>query len=287
MRWIEVAAGYLFVAGVLYLGLHVAGFSMKQSITLALLIALLLRAPEVHRAAAGCFRFKPYRVSVTPNWAKLLLDFKLVGNLEEWHGIQKSFEELPLTKYCVLRNGISFEMVYQSVDNVRRLVYSDDYRAFLSDVKFSEDMSPIRIEQEHQAIHAFGNLTPPFAEVFVWAGIDGYNLGIEVPDWWWDEAKALCPKPVEVREKYSTQFEHIGRLRLTLATISYREFDLYWEPDPGDWTFWSMGFYNKTAKRRGAQRDEQRKKFDWETGKTWGAGEHITHKYFDVYHQEI
>lgn len=252
---------------------------MRQSIVLALLMASLARGIE-KVAAKPARRFSPYCVRVYPNWYELVTDFKLIAKPEEWDAIQQSIEELPSTEYCVLRNGICFTIVHQSEDFARALIYSDNHRVFVSEVDFEEDMEPIKVEREHR----IPTLRRYNVRFFIKFGEEGYNLGIRVPDWWWDEVRASCAKPMKEDKDYPT-----GQVKLILTTISDREFDPYWEP-----VEWSSTFYKKTAKQIRDRRDQQRQKFGWKTVERpdlpelsidWP--ESIEHKYFNVEHRGI
>jgi len=278
---IKAVLGYLFAAAFFYLILaYVAGFSTGQSIVLALLVAWFARGIE-NAAAKPARRFSPYYVRVYPKWFEILNDFKLIKNPEEWHAIQNTFEELPSAEYRVLRNGVCFTVVHQSEDFERTLIYSDNWRTFFSEVDFEEEMRPIKIEEREQRL---ARLFEYYVRFLMKSGDKGYNLGIIVPDWWWDEVKASCPTPLEEDKDYPT-----GQVKLILATISFREFDLYWEPMER-----SISFYEKTAKQIRDRRDEQRKKLGWkavehpdlsELSIAWPDS--IEHKYFNVEHRAI
>lgn len=283
MNWIRTVAVYLSTAGVLYLVLaYIGDLSIRQSIVLALLMASLAVGIITIAAAKPAGRFNPYYVRIDPNWYDLLIDFKLIDKPEEWHAIQKSFEGLPTTEYRVLRSGICFTVVHQSEDFERTLVYSDNHRAFVSEVDFEEDVEPIRVEHTNP----FGEPNTCDVRLFMKSGGHGYNLGIRVPGRWWDQVKGACPKPIKEIDNHPT-----GRVELILATISHREFDLYWEP-----VEWSSTFYDKTAKQIRGRRDEQRQKLGWKTiehdadlGAELGIDfpESIEHKYFNVEHRGI
>jgi hypothetical protein len=286
VRGIKAVVAYLFAAGFFFLILvYFADFPMRQGFILVLMWASLTRAVELlARRPAG--RFSPYYVRVDPNWYDLLMDFKLTSKPEDWQAIRKSFEESPSTEYRVLRNGICFTVVHQSEDFERTLIYLDNHQTFVSEVDLQEELEPIRIEPEDKLEREFGRLNKSDVRLFVRFGGDGYNLGIRVPRRWWDKMKTSCPKPMEEHADHPT-----GQVDLVLATISYREFDLYWEP-----VQWSSTFYDKTAKQLRSRRDEQRTRFDWKTiehdsdlGSELGIDwpESIEHKYFTVEHRAI
>ncbi len=262
MKWIKATSVCALVAGFFYLILAYFGiFSTRQSVVMALLIVLLVWRIDT-RASKPARRFSPYYLRVHANWYDLLIDFKLIGKPEDWQAIQKNFEGLPSTEYSAT------------------LIYSNNHRTFVSEVDFEEDMDPIRIEPTNR----FGEPNKCDVRFFMRFGRDGYNLGIRVPNRWWDQVKASCENPINEDNDYAT-----GQVELFLATISYREFDLYWEP-----VEWSSTFYEKTAKRIRDRRDEERKKFAWkkvehadirELSIDWP--ESIEHKYFNVEHRAI
>ncbi len=107
---------------------------------------------------------------------------------------------------------------------------------------------------------------------------DGYDLGIIVPAWWWDKVKARCPKPMKEDNYYLP-----GSVALILGTISYREFDLYWEP-----VEWPGALYDESAKQvvdRRDRRDDQRNRLGWK--KVDWPHDKVEHKYFTVEHWRI
>jgi hypothetical protein len=115
-------------------------------------------------------------------------------------------------------------------------------------------------------------------------GSEGYDLGLRVPDWWWQQAKPSCAAPMKEEKDYTT-----GTVELVLATISALEFDLYWEP-----VVWSSTFFNKTANQIRSRRDKQRQKFGWIAipaeevpGLSVNRPDSIKHKYFSVEHRGI
>jgi hypothetical protein len=260
---------------------YLASFSIRQSIVLTLLLTLL--AYSIGKAAVKPVRrFRPYYVRVAPDWCRLLTDFKLIGKPEDWRAIHKSLNELSSTDYCVMRDGICFTVIYRSEDLERELIYSNNHRAFSSEFAVKEQMNPIRIKRGQSIIeHRHNEYDILF---FIKPGTRGYDLGLIVPDWWWNEAKASCPEPMAEDTDYGT-----GRVSLILTTISNREFDLYWEP-----VKWSDEFYSKTARQIRERREEQRRAFGWKTVEhpdipelsiRWP--ESIQHEYVGVEHRDI
>jgi len=288
MKWIKGIFGYLLGAVVFCLILaYIGDFSMRQSIVLGALIAwLALCIVIAYVVLRPTRRFSPHYVRVDPNWYDLLSDFKLIDGLDAWHAVRKFSEERPAAEYCVVRSGICFMVVQQSEDFERALIYLNNHRTFVSEVDLEEDVEPLRIGGTDEISRAMGEPSKCDVRLFVRCGADGYKLGIRVPSQWWNEVKASSPKPMEEDVDYPT-----GRVDLILAVMSYREFDLYWEP-----AVWSSTFYDKAAKEIRKRRDEQRGKLGWKTvehdsdlgaelGIDWP--ESIEHKYFSVEHRAI
>lgn len=262
---------FLIVAG---------GFSIRQGIVLGLLMALLV----IPIGKGKPMHFTPYFVRVSPKWWEILSDFKLVNSPEEWRSIVESVDQSPA--YHPLRDGILFSVVQQSEDAERILVYSHDHKGFLSEIRFREDIDPIKIRREDPAKFAgFSEHERVF--VFWRPSGGGYALELYLPAWWWAKTKKICPVPIEEEEDYAT-----GCVKLVLARLSYREFDLYWEP-----TKWSNNFYSRTVPQIRLRGDEQRRIHGWTAiqhekpefpsflSNDWP--DCIEHKYCDVEHRAI
>ena len=115
------------------------------------------------------------------------------------------------------------------------------------------------------------NYTP---DLFV-RGYGEYALGMNVPQWWWEQKKGALSGKVQADEIFDT-----GTLRLTIATIPRSEFTLYWRrrtPYPKGDEVWKK------------RRDEDRAKFGWVANNLLETPVHkfLKHKYFDVRHYSI
>lgn len=285
MKTVKEIARWSLVVGFYYLLLtYVGEMPQRQSWILALLLGFLSREVFLRTPA---MRFTPYWVSVEPNWYQILADFKLIGSPEEWDSIQQRLEEeFPRREYHVLQRGLHFTVVQQSEDGARTLVYRDDHKCFASKIDLWEELAPRKLPASKPLEPAplegvrffmkFGykdsRLTNPIE------GIAGYDLGIRVAAKWWEGVKASCPKPIhEGHDLYD--FDYV---ELTLARISRREFDLYWEPV--DWED-----PEKRLDRHLKLIGEHRKKLNWVADETPGPPdwEFLEHKYFSVCHSEL
>jgi hypothetical protein len=283
MRKMQLVLLYLAVAAVLSSAfLFIADFSVRQSLALALVLALFALWTD-NALPRPRLKFNPYYVTVTPKWFELVTDFKIIAGPNEWQGIQEYCSSLDRTEYSVLRDNIRFT-VLQSEDYDRQLLHrsTTPYHGYFSTkIDCEEDMNPLTLETDEHIERMFGKHVPGF---FMKSGADGYNLGISVPDRWWDKVKASCPETLNVNQKHTT-----GMVELTLATIPYSEFDVYWWP-----TEYDGSFYDSALPRIRSRIDEQRKKCGWGTIKHSEIPElpiHypdlIEHKYFTVEHRTI
>jgi len=275
--------GLIFFAIFTYL----AGFSTQQSAVMALLIVWLDWMIEV-RALAPRMKLRPYYVFVRPHWWKILSDFKLIGREEEWQYVCELVERLSNERHCVLRDGLSFTVVSESEDFKETLIFSNSHRAFVSKLRFFEDLRPIHIENDAPTVKSSEDdyYLQGLGERSIWfflePGKGGYNLGIQVPHKWWNTVSQGCPKPMEEKD------DHFGvYVSLILATISYHEFDMYWQP-----VEWNETFYFKTAKETRKRVEQERTKLGWKSKEESvedppGMPETIEHMYFTIDHNAI
>jgi hypothetical protein len=260
-------------------------FPLRPGIVLGLLLAFV--GYEVGKAAQKPTRkFTPYWVWVRLNAYELLEDFKLVsGHPEEWKAIRESLESS--TEHRVLRDGLRFTVIRESEDLTHTMIYWNNYGTFLSEIRFYIDMSPIQAPSDPSEDHPGPPKCPP-AEFFIRAGgsakVAALCLGLRVPQRWWEHVKAECPAPIEQGSN-----PLIGCVELTLAVLPYTEFDMYWQPQPTDWSL-----ERERKQRVKAQVNEYREKFGWTTKDhpddfrpDGGWPESIGHKYFDVEHRAI
>jgi len=113
--------------------------------------------------------------------------------------------------------------------------------------------------------------------------IPGYGLGISVPARWWERVKGSCPAPL-----HQSSDDLTGYVKLVLATVSCREFELYWQPVER-----SAEFIANAAKEIRHRRDQHRGRFGWVPEQLNPDSEFtahfvsIDHKYFNLTHQSI
>jgi hypothetical protein len=221
LKFAKAAGAFLFGFLVFYLVLvYAAEFTNRQSIVLALLITLLARETErVGKWRKPFSRFQPYYVAVSPRWGEILTEFKMIDSPEELEVLLRSPGDRTARDYQVLLDGIFFTVTHESRDLKRTLIYRNDHRSFRSKVEIHEGMAPLTVKNMDK--HSLRDHWTP--EFFMVRGLDGYDLGIRVPEAWWAAMKSSCPRPA--RE----HFDHLcGQVDLTLAVVPWREFDLQW-----------------------------------------------------------
>lgn len=275
-KWVQSTFEFLFTAGLVFLLCeYVADFPLRQSAVLALLVGAILYALR-QNANKPLVRFSPYDVFIRPTWSRLLIDYKLVANPEDWQFIELSLSKQPTSTQSVLRDVVHFTVVQQSDDFERTLIYWHHDNSFASEVEFEQYLPQISAKREV--------LDPILGDYdfyfFARWGTDGYNLGLVVSDSWWHSKKTLCPKPLTEIKRHLT-----GQVELVLATIPYREFDVYWQSVQWDST------YNETVSKR---RDGYRSKFAWAAMEQDDDPELaldppnvLYHKYFELQHRAV
>lgn len=270
-EWFKAAVGLLFVIAIYFIFTDAVDFSSRQAITLVVLIVIAIgyvnyrdvaTIQKVGDAAKSnvSWQFLPYRLRVDPKWWEILSDFKLIATEDEW-------DQIKLAMYGAVPYGFSFTVLQQSKDN--QLIFRPDERGqFVSEVDFSYEVSSIEFE------HA-----PKHLKVFMeWRG-DGYDLGIIVPEAWWNIVKADCPKPLE-----QDSGERWYEAKLTLARLSRAEFSWYWQPQCGA---------NDQDDEYGERYEEWRNKVtsrrdNFRANLGWIEDEYcLAHRYFEVQHKQI
>jgi hypothetical protein len=228
-------------------------------------------------------------VRVYPKWYELLTAFKLIDSAEEWDTLQKHAEEMASGNFNILTHAICFTVVSEPPACERKLIYWNNYHTFASDVYFEERIEPSDIGQLGQVLEPedrgreIDALDLRAASFFMKSCGGSYNLGLVVPDWWWDKTRDSCPKPIE-----EFRISPTGQVEVTLARISYPEFDFYCRRER-----WNRHYEKRTVKRLSDLRDKQRDKFGWRREDhrvsdipiEWP--ESLEHKYFRLEHRHI
>jgi hypothetical protein len=271
---------YLLISAVaLYLVfVYIAQLSARQSVVLAVLFAFLLDG-AIHATPRPSLKFTPYWIRVYPKWHEILTDFKLIQSPEEWQTTCESSGSVTSREFSVFRDAVWFSVLRLQSESQETLIYLNIYKTFVGAVDIIEDLDPVAITKDDEQ---FEPLRTQRVRFFANSGSDGYQLGLEVPVWWWDVNRASCPTITSEKKNWMC-----GTVRIVLATLPYREFDVYWDPlDVAD--IWDSKFGAKVHKTK----DEYRRKFEWvesEPGPDdvpipWTE---INNRYFDVHHKQL
>lgn len=205
--------GPVFIFGVVC-GLGIAvGFSWKQAILLAVCAAYVERGLDM-AAPKPRYTFEPYYVSIIPDWVQILGDYRIVEETEEdWKKFTTWSEgkPLPLVWYSVLRNDKDGILIYRGVEGGFLTTYDWTYEVTKTGRR------PYHIDAVSPEGFPYG------VELFVKQKFDAIELGLSVSSDWWKSFASNCPKGLETHEEYM-----FGQVRIVLARLPIREFDLYW-----------------------------------------------------------
>jgi hypothetical protein len=270
LKWLNSLVWALVFWGVL----EWAGFSLSQSILLALLLTLLIwmigdAAPKVK------YKFSPYYVTVDPKWHQILTDYKVINTDEDWTRLQEWMQSPGLpADHLARKRVVWFSIVRNDVSGA--LVWRGASEGFSCEVDWEwafTNNGRWMLDKEYQRTQDFTDVA-----LFMKQFGDVYRLGIRVPVEWWKEAKASCPAPIDEHTDHMC-----GRVDLTIASLPLAEFDVYW-----DRVEYDMKWVDKVW----AKVDEGRKKHGWELAKKsedyrrWEPTT-IQHRYFDAYHHSL
>src|SRR5271157_1481466 len=317
-RW--VFSGFLrrgfFVAVWPLMLVFIGGLPLRQGVMIGLLMAFLFFLVSEDRRVC---RFVPYWVRVTPDWCQILTDYKLISSPEEWRTIQESAtssagynmlrdgvlftvvqqdgEKAPLWAFRT-ESDLGWREV-RDLDHA--LIFWNQTREFGSEFRFAADLTPLQFSITYfQTSDLFATLwsqrqapRPDFFMALHYAYTENrrgtnlrpevlasLDLGIEVPDGWWDRVRGSCAVPARVDSHDETHF-----VSLILGTIPLSEFAVY--RDFGDWP--TSEYICKTRPRLRKRRDAALQKFGWLEEKQEDGRQPTTiwHKYFTVRHHAI
>ncbi len=304
------------------LTVYIAGLPLRPGLALGLmffgLYFLIMWTRE--ETVKPPWRFHPFRVQVTPNWPRILIDFKLATE-GQWYRLASAWRlyedrtadenrQTPfaaVSEHRVLRNGISFTVLEPSDTFGEPLVYSESKPHFRKSLRFEEIVGAVGIVEQlarHPsgipdmqrpgtfAVELRGEAAddeieeakagpwpdPVFRVFFIMdQGPNGYDLGLSVPENWWQTVKDACPDPISVRPASGNFVE------LVLATVPNLEFAWYHHPIRRD-----SRLHRRWFKRVLGRSEEERARMGWGKPKI-EAGSHsaIEHRYFHVSHCAI
>jgi hypothetical protein len=249
-------------------------FSIWQSFTLTVLVGVAYWAYEI--ATYKSPPFIPYRVLILPKFDRLLLDYKLLKNVEEYDQLSALWQkkDQKLIAFTVLQ--------YQA--NGDPLVYSDAYHYFQSDERFDEPIEALVFkavrDTEHDNLYLRDPTLPDNDRLISPSVYLKYGkLGLDVrADWW----KNVCAEnPATELIKTTVAYDGItGSAGLTIATIPPIAFSIFRAGQRNIKKLWEL--IDKALALEGWERHEPEP--DAEVRDPWIR---IEHKYFHVQYREI
>jgi hypothetical protein len=210
-----------------------------------------------------------------------------------------------VSQHRVLRNGISFTVPEPSDTFGEPFIYSESKPHFRKSFRFEEMLGAIHIKARYPAspegipdVRSFPTFSvdigtdgdkevqAPFLpvpdlkyRVFLTMdqGPNGYELGLSVPEGWWETVKDACPNPITVKPA-SGNFAG-----LVLATVPNLEFAGYHHPIRIE-----SRLYKKWFRKVLDEHQKERARLGWREADS-GVIRHreIEHKYFYVSHGPI
>lgn len=264
----------LFVSAFLLLW-GLAHFSMMQ--TAAILIAFAVYG-SLHDEQDRRERiFMPYRVTVQPNFNKLLVDYKLVRDDPE--ELRRLGPLLGPTRF------ISFTVLQPRHDvDMPRLIYHDTRKCFVTGVDFEEPIRGIAFKDPLEDTFQTPAILEESAADDFWLGSEGpnvrlqsgpkgYEIGVTMREAYW---KRVCATG-EAGELAKTEAEtdgHTGTTRLIVATLPYSALDTYYP---------NLEFDHKKRDKQEKLRKQQLAEYGWKDA----GGDRLQHRYFTVEHRLI
>ena len=208
---------YLLISAVaLYLVfVYAAQLSPRQSVVLAVLFAFLLDG-AIHSAPKPTLKFTPYWIRIFPRWHEILTDFRLVQSSEDWKTVQEACGSANSRDFSVFRDALWFSVLRPLSQTEDTLIYLNSYKTFISEVDLLEDLDPVGAVKEDERLDS---LRKQKVRLFVKWAMDGYQLGLELPDWWWEKNKGSCQTAAAEENDY-----RFGTVRVALAILPYGEF---------------------------------------------------------------
>jgi len=247
------------------------GFQWRQSVLLAIFAAFVQLGLD-GAAMRPSHTFEPYYVQIMPNWDAILLDYTIVRNEEDqqiftaW--CEQAWTELPHAWYSVLRNDKDGIIVYRGAAQGFSTKIDSDYEVKKRRSWLSGNQPKISVESFPRAL-----------DFFIKQKFDAIQLGLNVSSDWWQKFSSQCASPVETNEEHM-----FGTVRIVIAQLPYREFDLYWN---------EIDYKPKSVDKVWLAVREGRKKHGWEEmEKDYSLPSSLQpislkNKYFRVHHGSI
>jgi hypothetical protein len=219
----------LLIFGASFL-LFSVSFSFGQSLVLALVIVAGFETyANLNAKASADEYFTPFTVWITPNFGRLLLDYKILQSTDEVQQLRSLWrkKDQRLIGFTVLKLRPSGDW----------LLYHHQDRAFKGGMEFKEPIEAVVISNvlDHSRQKGTVYLRDPcnsdigFAvdsPAFYFRQHGGYELGLMLDEDWW---KQTCEKnPTADFAKVKGETDHrFGKTRIPVVTLPYLAFDIF------------------------------------------------------------
>jgi hypothetical protein len=204
--------------------------------------------------------FTPFRVTITPNWYRLFLDFRVLDEqgFEALRGQRESAaDEIRARRYDVLRDGVTFTVLRPN------LIFRDDNGSFRSSVDLEVEIQEIAGRVDAGLV-GFPDYA---ARLCVKRCPAGYQLGLKT---------AESYQRARSSEHMRGLFEDFGPELIRVAVLPYQQF----------WPFYGLEPTLKTERQLVQVLKEQ----GWENTtdrELRGLPLELRHEYFTLHYREI
>lgn len=254
---------------------RLAHFSLMQSA--AIMIAFAIYAGMHDEKHSRDRVFMPYRITVQPNFHKLLVDYKLVrDDPEELRRLEPLLGPTRFISFTVLQPRHDVDMP--------RLIYHDTRKCFVTGMDFEEPIrgiafkSPLEDTFETPAIlheraaddFLLGPIRP---NVRLQCGPKGYEISITMRETYWKRVCATGEAGDLAKSEADTD-GYTGTTRLVVTTLPYSALDTYYP---------NLEFDYKDRNKQEKLRKGQLAEYGWKDA----AGGCFEHRYFTVEHHLI
>jgi hypothetical protein len=257
---------------------RLAHFSLMQSAAIVIAFAVYAGMQDEQHSRGRVFM--PYRVTVEPNFERLLIDYKLVrDDPEELRRFRKVSGPTRFISFTVLQPRHDVDMP--------RLIFHDTRKCFVTGTDFEEPIRGIGFKDpledrfqtpevlEENAIDDFWmGIKPQGPKVRLQCGPKGYEIGHTLREAYWRRVCATGEAGDLARTEADTD-SYTGTTRLVVATLPYSALDTYY-PD--------LEFDYKDRDKQERMRGEQLAEYGWKRGDRHGSRSRLEHRYFTVEH---
>ena len=257
-QWAKNSA--LFAVEVIGIGAFVyfvGGFTLRGTIAIVSLLGLVWLWHTESMGGISAVRnlsSTPYTVWIRPNITQMLYDLGIVP--PEWEPPHPDSGLLYLwTPTRLLYGGVSAVVLLS--DTSAQLVHWIGPNYYTKRIEYEETLDFFKFPHPGLKDQIENSALSP--EFFFRSRVDGYEIGIRVPGFWWDDNRERLEKTGVVKSFDTSDEADANRTRITLAVLPHN-------------VFYPLDFKGITEKFRQKLRDEIKKQLPlagWKVEAPW------------------